>query len=104
MCKISNYPDLYMKTVGILREEGINPTVPGYELLRKALIIYKINGPGPNFFEEVRMGRVIPASEVKKSRTPEEQWMVEAIKMKNINIPLMEYIKRLSERLWHIFS
>ncbi len=100
MCKMKNYPNLYLKAEGILREEGINPSIPGYEMLKRALVIYKIEGPVNNFFEQVKTGIVIPSNEVKKKvRSPEEQWMVEALKSRNINVPLMDYIESLAEKL-----
>ena len=98
MCKVADYPDLYLKAGGILREEGINPSVPGYEMLRRAVVVYKIEGGGPNFFQEVKNGLVIPTSKVKK-RSAEQQWMIEALKIKNIDMPLMEYIESLAKKL-----
>lgn len=100
MCEISKYPNLYFKATGILREEGINPLVPGFELLKRALVIYKIDGFGPNFLKKVKEGLVVPENEIKsEKRGPEEQWMVEAIKTQDIDVPLMEYIDNLAKRL-----
>ena len=100
MCKIQDYPDWYFRADGILREEGINPLVPGYELLRRAMIIYRVDGPGPDFLEQVTKGLVLPTNWFRgQKREPEEQWMVEAMKMQNINTPLMEYIGTLANRL-----
>ena len=99
MCRMKNYPNLYLKAGGILREEGINPSTPGYEMLRRGIVIYKIEGPVPNFFEQVRNGMVVPSNEVKKQRRPEEQWMIEAMKSRNINVPLMDYIQTLAAKL-----
>ena len=99
MCRMKNYPNLYLKAGGILREEGINPSTPGYEMLRRGIVIYKIEGPVPNFFEQVKTGMVVPSNEVKKQRSPEEQWMIEAMKSRNINVPLMDYIQTLAAKL-----
>ena len=83
-----------------IREEGINPLVPGFELLKRALVIYKIDGFGPDFLENVKEGMVVPVNETKsKKRGPAEQWMVEAIKMQSIDVPLKEYIENLANRL-----
>ena len=100
MCDFANYPEMYFNAGYLLRRSGIKPLVPGFELLRRALVVYKVSGPGPNFLKQVRNGMVIPSNEIKKKkREPEVQWMVEAMKMENIDIPLMEYIETLAEQL-----
>ena len=42
MCKIAEYPGLYSRANEILRREGMNCSIPGYEFIRRALVIYKV--------------------------------------------------------------
>lgn len=106
MCKVSNYPGLYIKANAILRNEKISPEMPGYEFLKRAIVIYKVEGEQPKeqFLAEIKEGILIPANrdlnfENKKNREEVEQWMIEAVKSVGIDIPLMEYIKQLAEEI-----
>lgn len=107
MCKISSYPGLYSKTNEILRKEGINSSIPGYEFLRRAIIIYKVDKcPSiEKLISELKdAGIVIPANKdldlgSKSDRDSVEQWMIEAMKSAGIDTPLMEYIKQLADEL-----
>jgi len=103
MCRIANYPKLYIKANEILRVEGLKPDMPGYELLKRAIVIYKVEGneDKDKFFEEVQKGIVIPANKYvslknKDGRKQVEQLMIEAIKSVGIDISLMEYIEMLA--------
>ena len=108
MCKISSYPGLYSKANEILRGEEISPEMPGYEFLKRAIVIYRVDGEQPKekFFSEIKEGMIIPANKdlgfenkKDKNRDEAEQWMIEAIKSAGIDIPLMEYIKQLAEEI-----
>lgn len=44
MCKIADYPDLYVKTDWVLRLMKMSKEAPGYELLRRAIIIWQVEG------------------------------------------------------------
>lgn len=106
MCRIANYPKLYTKANEILRREGLKPDMPGYELIKRAIVIYKVEGneDKDKFFEEVRKGIVIPANKYlnnkkKAGRNITEQWMIEALKSEGIDISLMEYIEMLAEKI-----
>lgn len=88
MCKISDYPKLYLKAEWRLIHEGIPKDVPGFEILKRAIVIYKVDGADDRnlFFEKVEKGIVIPASEVnfgEDKKLPPftllKQWMIEAI-------------------------
>lgn len=82
MCKIADYPGLYSRANELLRREGISPQVPGYELLRKAIVTQKVEGKVS--LEEISKGMVIPSNKdinlEKKNRTAEMQWMIEAVR------------------------
>lgn len=103
MCKISNYPGLYSKANEILRGEGINSQMPGYEFLKRAIVIYLVEGemPKDKFLSEVREGILVPANrdlklKNKKDREEVEQWMIEAMKSVGIESSLMGYIRQLA--------
>ena len=113
MCKVSKYPGLYSNANEVLRREGINPSMPGYEFLKRAIVIYKVEGmqKKEKFLSDIKEGRVIPANkcfnfedkrdrkEGLEERDEVEQWMIEAAKSAGVDIPLMQYIKQLSEEL-----
>lgn len=105
MCKMSDYPSLYTRAEALVRYKGINATMPGRELLKRAVVIYKVNGieSKEEFLNEVEKGPVVPASEVdlqKKGRRPSEQWMIEAIKSTtDEDVDIIEYVKSMGELL-----
>ena len=102
MCNFSEYPGLYAKANGFLRNEGIKPEMPGYELLKRAIVICNVEGemPKEKLLEKVKEGMVIPSNRsLKKERDEAEQWMIEAIKSVGIDIELEEFIKQLSDEL-----
>jgi len=105
MCKISDYPDLYTRANETLRIEGINPEMPGYELLKRAIVIYKVEGQieKEKFLKEVGKGIVIPYNrdlsfEKRERINKVEQWMTEAAKSIGVNIPSMEYVRQLASQ------
>lgn len=44
MCKIADYPELYYKIDWVLRLMKMSKETPGYELLRRAVVIWKVEG------------------------------------------------------------
>jgi len=103
MCKISEHPDLYSKAEGILRSKGIKSVLPGYQILKRAIIIYKVDGkiPKEKLLKEVSQGKVIPFNkDFSKDRSERaEQWMIEALKTEAIDIDLMDFIEKISDEL-----
>ena len=107
MCKIADYPNLYANTNEILRRDGMNPQMPGYELIRKAIVTQKVEGEVS--LEEITKGMVIPCNKdidlERKNRTPEMQWMIEAFKSigfgenENVEVALKKYIERCAQKL-----
>ena len=51
MCDIRKYPELYLKANSILRVKRISNRMPGYELLRMAIVVWKVEGE--NIIKEV---------------------------------------------------
>ena len=105
MCKISDYPELYIRANETLRLEGISPEIPGYELLKRAIVIYKVEGQieKERFLKEVERGVVIPYNrdlsfEKRERINKVEQWMTEAAKSIGVNIPSMEYVRQLANQ------
>lgn len=70
MCKISNYPGLYIKAKEVVRRIGINPVMPGYEMLIKAIVTCKVQGTENLYSEVEKESSVVPAL---KGLTPEEE-------------------------------
>ena len=112
MCDFKKYPQEYVKASEILRKEEISQEMPGYEFLKRAIVVYRIEKPETKekLLLEVKKGMVIPANkdfnmqdkiERKgiKEREQVEQWMIEAAKSVGVNIPLMEYIKKLAKKI-----
>ncbi len=106
MCKIVEYPGLYSNANALLRREGLDSTMPGYEFLKRGIVIYKIEGklPKAEFFQQVKEGMVVPVNRnTHFSKNEEhdnvEQWMIESIRSAGIKIELIEYIKQLADEL-----
>ena len=102
MCKISDYPGLYAKTDEYLRRESINHTIPGYEFLRKAIVIRKVEGRilSEELFEKIKEGSVVPANEKKPDdRDDVEQWMLEAIRSAGIDISVESFIDQIANEI-----
>ncbi len=100
MCKIADYPELYAKANEILRRDRINPKVAGYELLRKAIVIQRVEGKVS--LEELEKGQLIPSNKdinlKKKKRSSTMQWMVEAIKSAGIGEDKNENVEELLKK------
>ena len=106
MCKISDYPGLYSKVNEVLRIENLKEDMPGYEFLRRAVVIYKVDGEMDKdvFLSGIKEGMLIPANKdlnfaKKEDRDEVEQWMIEAVKSAVIDVPLMDYIKQLAAEI-----
>ena len=102
MCDISQYAGLYSKTADLLRREEICPEQPGYELLRRAIVICKIDGikDKKKFLKDIQKGLTIRHhNSVKPGLTLEEQWMLEAIRSRDIESSLYGFIRDLANQL-----
>lgn len=104
MCKISDYAGLLARANATVRGEKINPEIPGYELLKRAIVVYKVEKgiSKEDLLREVTTGLLIPANKDlnladKGERGETEQWMIEAAKSVGVDIPLMDYIKQLAD-------
>lgn len=81
MCKIKDYPGLYVKAREQVRLTGIKSEMPGYEMLIKAAVIYKVEG-NENLYDKVAQEcSVIPnQGPLLKDRHPVEQMLIEAMR------------------------
>ena len=70
MCRISDYPGLYMKAKEIVRTTKISPAMPGHEMLIRAIVICKVQGKKNLYNAVADELSVIPAL---KDLTPEEE-------------------------------
>lgn len=70
MCKISEYPGLYMKAKEIVRTTKISPAMPGHEMLIRAIVICKVQGTKNLYNAVADESSVVPAL---KDLTPEEE-------------------------------
>lgn len=70
MCRISDYPGLYMKAKEIVRTTKISPAMPGHEMLIRAIVICKVQGTKNLYNAVADELSVIPAL---KDLTPEEE-------------------------------
>lgn len=62
MCDIAKYPDLYNKTDWVLRLMKMNKEMPGYELLRRAIVVWEVEGEKfeTEVNKEIEEGRATP--------------------------------------------
>ena len=100
MCQIAQYPGLYAKAEEQLRLENVPRECPGYELIKRGIVIAKIEGQmsSREFLKMIKEGIVIPSNrELKKNRDNALQWMIEALEVAEV-IPLEpdEDIERLT--------
>ena len=99
MCKIADYPAIYARVEEQLRLEGIPKDTPGHELLKKAIVIYKVDKfPKKQLLNEIEKISLIPACRVSGERSNAEQWMVESLKAVSIDDDLMILFKAEIDR------
>ena len=103
MCKISDYPGLYMRAKGIVRTTGISPTMPGCEMLIRAIVICKIHGTKNLYNAVADESSVVPAL---KNLTPEEeerhpvkQMILEAMRSVGIDDNVKYFIEELADKI-----
>ena len=99
MCKIKDYPGLYLKAREVVRLTGINPEMPGYEMLVKAIVIYKVEGPERLYEKVAEESSVVPGQraldEQEEKRHPVQQRLIES--MKGIGIEYDDVIYFIEE-------
>ena len=89
MCRMQDYSGLYLKAKEAVRLTGINPEMPGYEMLVKAIVIYKVEGPERIYEKVAEQSSVVPfqrpLGENAQKRHPVQQMILEAVKSVGID-------------------
>ena len=86
MCEIAKYPELYSNARGVIRKAGIRADIPGYELLIRAAVQYKVEGDIKDL--SFKKTVLVPYNKEIKSSDNESQimqWMLEAAKAAGID-------------------
>lgn len=103
MCKVKDYPELYKKARGIVRVTRINNSMPGYEMLIKAIVICKVQGTEDLYSETARETSVVPVQRYltrdEKKRHPVEQMILEAMRSSGIEDSVMDFIQKLANQI-----
>ena len=99
MCRVKDYPGLYLKAREAVRLMGINPEMPGYEMLITGIVIYKVEGPELLYEKVADEISVVPGQKPldkrEEERHPVQQWMTEA--MKSVGIDYDDVINFVAE-------
>ena len=105
MCKINlnEYLGLYTKAKELVRLTRINPVMPGYEMLIKAIVVYNIQGD-KNLYNTVgEMMSVVPEQKPltanEEDRHPVKQRILEAMRSVGIEDNVKGFIEDLASQL-----
>lgn len=103
MCRMSEYPGLYMKAKELVRVTGINSAMPGYEMLTKAIVIYNVQG-GDDLYNAVAEEMSVvpgqrPLTANEEDRHPVKQRILEAMRSAGIDDNVKGFIADLASRL-----
>ena len=100
MCKMKDYPGLYMKAKGMVRSTGINPAMPGYEMLAKAIVVYLVQGPKDLYNKVAKETSVVPVqkplTEKEEERHPVKQMILEAMRSVGIEEDVKGFVADLA--------
>lgn len=103
MCRVKDYPGLYMKAKEAVRVAGINPAMPGHEMLVRAVVICKIQGTKDLYNATARETSVIPAlknlSPEEEERHPIKQLILEAMRSAGIEENVKFFIQDLADQI-----
>lgn len=103
MCKISDYPGLYMKAREIVRTTGISPAMPGNEMLTRAIVICKVQGV-ENLYNAVAEEMSVvpgqkPLTEKEEERHPVKQRILEAMRSVGVEDDVKLFIEELADQI-----
>ena len=109
MCKIRDYAPLYTKATAELRHQGLNAKMPGYEMLKVAIVVFKVKGneyifneEKDLFFQEVENSMTSPVPSINPvvtDRHPIEQWILEALRERGIEDSAISFIKDIANQI-----
>lgn len=100
MCEAKNHYNEYSRAEEILRRFGISKDLPGFEYLRTATVIVKLDGfkPEEELLKEIEKQCFIVRSEFVKKHPPVKQHMIEAIRSVSKSeqkLTIEEFLKRV---------
>ena len=105
MCiKMREYPGLYMKALEIVRATGISSEMPGYEMLVKAIVIYKVQGIKELYQNVAEASSVVPSQKPltsgEEERHPVKQRILESMRSVGIEEDdVKSFIKELAAKI-----
>ncbi len=103
MCKVKNYPGLYMKAREAVRTTGINPAMPGHEMLIRAIVICKVQGLENLYNEVASEMSVVPGqktlTEKEEERHPVKQMILEAMRSVGIKDNVKVFIEEVARQI-----
>lgn len=104
MCRISDYPGLYMKAKEIVRTTKISPAMPGHEMLIRAIVICKVQGTKNLYNAVADESSVIPAlkdlTPEEEERHPVKQMILEAMRSEGIEDDSVKlFIQELADQI-----
>ena len=109
MCKISEYAPLYTKATEELRHQGLNSKMPGYEMLKVAIVVFKVKGneytledERDSFFKEVEKSMTSPVPSINPvvtKRHPIEQWILETLRERGMEDSAISFIKDIANKI-----
>lgn len=103
MCKISDYPGLYMKAREIVRTTGISPAMPGNEMLTRAIVICKVQGIENLYNAVAKEMSVVPGQKLlttnEEERHPVKQMILEAMRSVGIEENVKIFVQELADQI-----
>lgn len=103
MCKISDYPGLYMKAREIVRTTGISPVMPGHEMLTRAIVICKVQGVEDLYNAVAEEMSVIPGQKSltskEEERHPVKQMILESMRSVGIEENVKIFVQELADQI-----
>ena len=102
--RVKDYPGILSKAQAIVRTTGINPTMPGYEMLVKAVTIVKVQKNTNNIYNQVASQTSVvpsfkPLTASEEERHPVKQLILECMRSSGIDSDVKFFIKELAEEL-----
>ena len=103
MCRISEYPGLYMKATELVRMTGISPNMPGHEMLIRAIVICKVQGMKNLYAAVAEEMSVVPGQKPltakEEERHPVKQRILEAMRSVGVEDDVKLFIEELANQI-----
>lgn len=107
MCEMSKYPGLYSQAEWFLRVTRMSNALPGYELLKRAIVIWKVEGKmsEKDLLEKVEemAPMAISKGPVVNNKSCFEQAMIEAIRSVSEDREKITISEFVADAVDHIF-